>query len=151
MDELTPFEREAIATIVAGDHPVFLGLRNQLAGCQVARREFTGVGFFSTLTVASDIASVPVRRRLHLGHVDVTMDGVGNGVGLVLFVEDGRLDLLEGFTYGEPWPSEIVKYTIRSIGGSQSDLEQVNAAWVRPGLPSGTATDTRTSRDNKRR
>src|SRR6476659_7553168 len=106
MDELTPFEREAIATIVAGDHPVFLGLRNQLARCQVAKRDFTGVGFFSTLTVASDIPSVPVRRRLYLGNaVDVTMDGVRDGVGLVLFVEDGRLDLLEGFTYDDPWPS----------------------------------------------
>jgi hypothetical protein len=65
------------------------------------------------------------------------MDGVRDGVGLVLFVEDGRLDLLEGFTYNDPWPSEIVNYTIRStgrthFGGSQSDLEQVEAAWIRP-------------------
>ena len=137
MDKLTPFEHEAIATIVGQDHPVFEGLRMQLARSEVSEREFTGVGFFTTLAVPSDVPSVPVRRRLHLGDVAVTMDGVAHGVGLVLFVEDGRLALLEGFTYDDPWPNEIVNYTISPggvthLGGSQTDLEQVDAAWVRP-------------------
>jgi hypothetical protein len=137
MDELTPFEHEAIATIVRGNHPVFAGLRTQLARCQVSKREFTGVGFFTTLAVPSDVPSVPLRRRLDLGDVHVTMDGVEHGVGLVLFVEDGRLALLEAFTYDDPWPHEIANYTINTggvthLGGSPTDLEQIDAAWVRP-------------------
>jgi hypothetical protein len=31
-----------------------------------------------------------------------------HGVRFVLFIQDGRLDFLEGFTYGELWP-EIVE------------------------------------------
>jgi hypothetical protein len=137
MDKLTAFEHEAIATIVGGDHPVLAGLRTQLARCEVPKREFTGVGFFTTLAVPSDVPSVPVRRRLDLGDVHVTMDGVAHGVGLVLFVEEGRLALLEGFTYDGPWPDEIVNYTINPggvthLGGSHTDLEQADAAWLRP-------------------
>jgi hypothetical protein len=66
------------------------------------------------------------------------MDGVAHGVGLVLFVEEGRLALLEGFTYDDPWPDEIANYSIISggvmhLGGSLTDIEEIEAAWVRPG------------------
>ena len=133
MEQLTPFEQEAIATILRGDHPVFAALRKQLARCEVSEREFTGVGFFTTLAIPADVPSVPLDRRLALGDVHATMNGVEHGVGLVLFVEDGRLALLEGFTYDGAWPDEIQNYRIdpgeiRHLGGSQTDLEQADAA-----------------------
>ena len=135
MDKLTPFEHEAIATLVGGDHPVFEGLRAQLDRCEVSERVFTGVGFFTDLVVPPDVPTLSLRRRLHLGDASVAIDGVA--AGLVLFVEEGRLALLEGFTYDDPWPDAIVNYTIEPGGvthggGSQTDIEQVDAAWVRP-------------------
>jgi len=137
MDTLTPFEHDAIATILSGDHPVLYALRTQLAKCGVSEREFTGVGFFTSLAVPSDVPSAPVSKRLALGNVHVPMEGVAHGLGLVLFVEEGRLAILEGFTYDGPWPDEIVNYTIiqggvTHLGGSHSDLEQIEAAWARP-------------------
>lgn len=137
MEQLTAFEQEAIATILRGDHPVFAGLRTQLARCEVSKREFTGVGFFTTLTIPADVPSVRVDRRLALGDVHVTMDGVEHGVGLVLFVEDGRLALLEGFTYDDAWPADVRNYRINAggithFGGSQTDLEQADAASAGP-------------------
>lgn len=137
MDSLTPFEHEAIATILGGDHPVLEVLRAQLVKCEVSKREFSGVGFFTSLAVPPDVPSAPVSKRLDLGDVHVSMDGVAHGVGLVLFVEEGRLAVLEGFTYDGPWPGEIVNYTIvrggvTHLGGSHTDLEQIEAAWVRP-------------------
>lgn len=137
MNKLTPFEEEAIRTILRGNHPVVLALRAQLDRCAVAHRELTGVGFFTSLAVPSDIPSVPLRRRLHLGDVSATMDGVAHGVGVVLFVDDGRLALLEGFTYDEPWPDEVVNWTIvpggvTHLGGDLADIEQVDAAWDPP-------------------
>jgi hypothetical protein len=136
MDALTPFEHEAIATIIGGDHPVLEGLRTQLARCEVSKRRFSGVGFFTTLTVPSEIPSVPVRQRLHVGDVDVSMEGAPNGVGVVLFVDAGRLAVPEAFTYDDPWPDEITAYSITSVthpGGAPTDMDQVEAAWVRPG------------------
>lgn len=137
MEQLTPFEHEAMATILRGDHPVFAGLRTQLARCEVSKREFTGVGFFTTLTVPADVPSVSLDRRLALGDVHVTMSRVEHGVGLVLFVEEGRLAILEGFTYDEPWPDEIEDYRINPggimhFGGSQTDLEQADASSAGP-------------------
>jgi hypothetical protein len=138
MDALTPFEHDAIDAIVSPEHPVFAALRAQLGSCGVSKREFTGVGFFTSLAVAPEIPSAPVRGRLHLGDVEVSAEGLAHGIGLVLFVEEGRLDVLEGFTYDEPWPKEIVNYSIRQggvthVGGAQTDLEQVEDAWLRRG------------------
>jgi hypothetical protein len=128
---LTPFEREAIATILRGDHPILAQLRAQAAMCEVSKRELTGVGFFTSLTVPAVVLSAPVSKRLHLGSdVHVSMDGVPHGAGLVLFVEEGRLAVLEGYTYDDPWPDEVANYAIvkgevTHLGGSQSDLDQI--------------------------
>ena len=135
MDSLTPFEREAIETILRGDHPALEGLRTQLEHCEVSNREFSGVGFFTTLSVPSEVASVPLTRRLDLGDVQVSMEGVPDGVGIVLFVDEGRLDMLEGFTYDGPWPRHLGDYSITKGGvthggGSLTDTEEIEAAWV---------------------
>lgn len=136
MDTLTPFERDVIATILRGDRPVLSDLRAQLAMCWVSKREFTGVGFFTSLAIPSEVPSAELSQRLALGDVHVSMDGVAHGVGIVLFVEDGRLAVLEAFTYDDPWPDEIVNYAITAggvahFGGSPTDVEQIEAASVR--------------------
>jgi hypothetical protein len=138
-DELTALERQVIATILAPDHPVMDALRRQLDAGTVAAREFTGVGFFTTLVVADGVEAAPVTRtRLHLGDVAATIEGLEHGAGFVLFVSDGVLDVLEGFAYDEPWPDaigrfEIVAGGVTHLGGSETDLEQVEAAWNRSG------------------
>jgi hypothetical protein len=138
MDGLTPFERDVIDAILAGDHPVLEVLRAQLAACEVSKRDFTGVGFFTTVSVQSDVPSAPVNRFLHLGEVGASMDGLANGAGFILFVDRGRLNVLEAYTYGgEAWPAEISNYKvfrpeITYSGGAQTDLEQIDAAWLRP-------------------
>ena len=60
-DELSPLERDVLATILAPEHPVMNALRRQLERCRVASRETTGVGFFTTLAIAPDIEPAPVR------------------------------------------------------------------------------------------
>jgi hypothetical protein len=37
--------------------------------------------------------------------------GVG-GAGFLLTIADGYLDELEGYSYDEPWPGEIVSFTL---------------------------------------
>jgi hypothetical protein len=138
VNNLTSFERDVIGAILAGDHPVLDGLRAQLVACVASERDFTGVGFFTTLSVPSEVPAAPVGRRLHLGEVGASMNGPSNGAGFILFVEHGRLDVLEAYTYGdEAWPAEISNYKIfrpdiTYHGGSQTNLEQVDAAWQRP-------------------
>jgi hypothetical protein len=138
--ELTAFERAVITTILRPSHPVMDALRGQLAECQAIEREFTGVGFFTSLTVPSSVPAAPVtRERLHLGEVAASMAGLEHGAGFVLFVDHGRLHLLEGFSNGpESWPDRIADWAVTPITpfrgpGVESDLEQVeNARNQRP-------------------
>ena len=141
MRDLSPLERDVIATILAPDHPVLNALRRQFERSHVASRQMTGVGFFTELAVEKDVERAPVipgRPRLCLGDVSVTIDGLEHGAGFVLFVEDGVLDTLEGFSYDEPWPDVIGEYDVRAggvthSGGSKSDIEQAVEAWDRSG------------------
>jgi hypothetical protein len=134
-NDLTPLEREVMTTLLAPDHPVMRVLRRQLDVCRVAEREFTGVGFFSTLLVPGGVAAAPVTgKTLALGDATARIDGLEHGAGFVLFVRDGVLETLEGFSFGERWPDAITQFrvTVGGVGhlaGSETDLDQVKAAW----------------------
>lgn len=139
MAELSPLERDALAIILAPDHPVMNALRRQFERCQVASRETTGVGFFTTLEIAPDVEAAPVKPgRMDLSDVTATIDGLEHGAGFVLFVQDGVLDVLEGFSYDGPWTDMNARYEVRAggvmhSGGSMTDIEEVHDAWVRSG------------------
>lgn len=136
-DDLSQFERDVMATILAPEHPVMNALRRQLERCRVASRETTGVGFFTTLDIPTDVEPAPVKPgRMDLGDVTATIEGLEHGAGFVLFVQDGLLDILEGFSYVEPWPDVSARYEVSTGGlmhggGSMTDLEEVDAAWDR--------------------
>jgi hypothetical protein len=138
-DGLSPLEREVIATILAPEHPVMYALRRQFERCHVTAREMTGVGFFTTLAMATHVPPAPVKPgRMHLGDVTATIEGLEHGAGFVLFVRDGVLDTLEGYSFDEPWPDVIVLYEVSAggvmhSGGSETDMEQVGAAWTSSG------------------
>ena len=132
--QLTEFGRAVITTILKPSHPVMDALREQLWACLVTNREFTGTGFFTGLRIPAYIPDAPVTRdRLHLGEVAASLTGVDHA-GFVLWVTRGRLDTLEGFSYGEPWPDRIEGWNVTPMTptrgeGVESDLEQVANAW----------------------
>lgn len=87
-------------------------IRQQLAHATVAKREFTGVGFFTEFALPAD---APVRHDL----ADLVIDDVGvefpslqHGAGFVLFIRGGAVSMLEGFTYDEAWPTNTDKFTL---------------------------------------
>src|SRR3954468_19580246 len=90
--------------LLRGDHTVLATLREQLAVATVAKREFTGVGFFTRFDVPPTVSGLPSSRRIIISDVYADVEGLQHGAGFVLFVVDGGLDTLECFTYVEPWP-----------------------------------------------
>jgi hypothetical protein len=119
-DSLTEFEAAVMQMIVAGDHPAFEALRDQLASCRVSQRRFTGVGFFADLAVDRSAKRVP--EPAHNARVsDVVGDvaGLKHGAGFVLFVSEGYMTVLEGFSYDEPWPEHIKGYELGYMSGTR--------------------------------
>lgn len=112
MDGLTRLEQAALDTLLAGDHPTLVTLRDQLAQATLSSRERTGVGFYCNFDVPLDTPHVA--GDFHIGDVHVEIAGLEHGAGLVLFVTAGRLSLLEGFVYGdESWPESTDDFSIR--------------------------------------
>jgi hypothetical protein len=103
--DLTEFEGKVLEKLLDGDHPVLRALRAQASACSLAHREWTGAGFFLTFHAATDAERAPVDRPLlRFGDVVAELEGVANGMGFVLVVEDGFIESLEGYTFEEPCP-----------------------------------------------
>lgn len=86
-------------------------LRSQYASADVLKREFTGVGFFTNFVVNDKSLVLSGKENFELGYLGEIND-VQYGVGFVLFVREGFISMLEGYTYGESWPCEIEFFNV---------------------------------------
>ena len=112
MEGLPPFEQAALDKLLAGNHPVLAALRTQAKAGRLSSRELTGVGFYCDFEVPPTVSPVG-DENFHLGDVEATVPGLKHGAGFVLFVTNGRLTQLEGYSYDEPWPEEIHDFELR--------------------------------------
>ena len=110
---LTPLEKAVIDALLerGGEH--FDIVHQQLKHARIAKREYTGVGFFTKFALPEDS---PVRRDLPdatLGNVGAGIPGLEHGAGFLLFIRSGVVTMLEGFTYAnDQWPKRIDDFRI---------------------------------------
>ncbi len=108
---LNQFEQAVLDKLLAGDHVVLAALRAQAAKARLASREYTGAGFHCSFEVPSEVPSV-APRDFELGDVDASIDGLEHGAGFLLFVREGRMTVLEGYSYEEPWPGDAKNFNL---------------------------------------
>jgi hypothetical protein len=108
MDEL---QRTVLAKLLAGEHPVLAALREQATRARIIKVEYTGAGFYCNFEVSPDVARVTLG-DFELTDVNAEVEGLKYGAGFVLFIRSGFIDFLEGFSYEEPWPSRLGKFTL---------------------------------------
>ena len=112
--ELNDLERAVLDKLLAGDHPSFVAFRAQVERVRVIERTFSGVGFFSDLVVPEEVPRARIGKdAVWFGDVYVDFDGLAHGGGFVIRIADGRLEMLEGFTFDEPWPPEGTGFRLR--------------------------------------
>jgi hypothetical protein len=111
-ETLTVLEREVLEKLLAGDNPELEILRHQLNKSAISDREFTGTGFFTNFHMPPTVVRLSNRERATIGDVAANIHGINHGAGFVLFIDDGILDSLEGFTYDEPWPDKMEKFEL---------------------------------------
>ena|ERR1700733_14165224 len=110
----TDLERAIMDFLLGGDHPVLAVLRSQWAQARVTGRELTRVGFFLKMHVPPSARLATTKRLFTLGD-DVVIDLPGRETiaGVVLFVRNGILDLLELYTFDSPWPIDTSGFVVR--------------------------------------
>jgi hypothetical protein len=126
MMDLTELERAVLAKLLQGEHPLLNQLRRQLAQCRVSRREMTGHGFFTYI----DTGDVPPAGdvKVTFGDVVAEIEGMPDGAGFALYIEHGRLSMLEGYGYDDPWPNSIANYILKYDAGDKRDWAALKKA-----------------------
>jgi hypothetical protein len=117
-------EQAVIEDTISGAHPVLEILRVQWAASSVSRREFTGVGSYTTLLVPPSARTLVTKRRFALRGPSVNVLHLQEPIGSVLFVEEGRLAVLEMFTYSAPWPADTSAFSIEH-DRQRRDIEEL--------------------------
>jgi hypothetical protein len=101
---LNEIEESTLEMLLAGEDDRLTVLRSQLNGVAVARRELSGAGFYTHLSVPDHLPRVRGCGRLVIGDLYAEVTGLQHPAGFLLFVNDGALDFLECFIVEDQWP-----------------------------------------------
>lgn len=112
LDSLPPTDLEAavVAMLLDGEGPTLEQLRRQWAAATIAKREIVENGVCTHYTVPAELRLS--FKQLQLEGVRADIAGLAKGAGFVLFIDDGVIDVLEAYTYDEPWPSDVGRFTL---------------------------------------
>jgi hypothetical protein len=131
--DYTNFEIDVLWWLLGGNDPVITSLRQQFCNSKIKSRKFTGVGFYLYFRVPSifkiNHKLTSIKSDFNYGDVVATVDSINNDVGFILWIKNGYLFMLEGYTFGEQWPKDIKRYTIRYINGVRN-LYDLQKKWL---------------------
>ncbi len=116
--EVAMLARELLPLLLTGEHPVVMALRAQWVSASIASAIYTGAGVY----VNFDIPELPLVGLPNFcgGNAVIQADGVRDGAGCVLYVEDGKLSYLECYSYGVDWPEHPQNITITQPQGLEA-------------------------------
>lgn len=123
-------EKGVMAMLLTGADPVLSILRRQFDLSWIAKRDFSGAGFFTTFGLPAATPQTPGNKSFSFGDVAAVMDGVRDGLGFVLHVKDGLISYLEGYTYDEPWPKTISSFSLSYVTGTERDIDALRKKWT---------------------
>jgi len=106
---LHPLERQVLDKLLAlTDRELSVSdlkiLTIQLGHAIILSREMTGHGFYTRFFVAESALRLPNHHSLWFGAVHADLPALSHGAGFQLYIKDGAVNELEGFSYDGPWP-----------------------------------------------
>lgn len=114
-EPLSKLESAVLDLLMSRDQPGYDALRAQRSGCSARGREQSSAGFYTELEVSPDASPADmglVGNPLGQGHdfpedVAADIEGLESGAGFLLWLKDGRLSQLEGYSYLEDDASPV--------------------------------------------
>lgn len=125
MTTLTALEDQVLQALLAGGDEALAVLRQQAEEARILSRRKTGVGFYTEISVPPEVPRLAGRPSFKLGDVNGTAANVRHGLGFLLYVTNGAISMLEGYTYDDPWPDEVEGLTLTYSGGQSRDMDRV--------------------------
>ena len=112
---LEPLESAVVAKLLDGDHPLLTMLRQQVPLLSVKAREFTGGGFFTEFAISGAMRAQLPFGKVCFGDVEARIPGLQHGAGFLLYVDEGLISMLEGYSYEEAWPEDIRHFSLNYL------------------------------------
>jgi hypothetical protein len=107
MAKLSPLEARIIEALVVKEYGRASPLLEQLAAATADKRKMTGTGYFLDLFIGPGIASWGRVNGDASDGYKTTLAPPADLVGFTLFIRDGYMSWLEGYTFGDvAWPGE---------------------------------------------
>jgi hypothetical protein len=111
----TWLEKTVMTELTAGEDDISRVLCEQVRRCVVVRREYTGCGFFTHVSVSADVERInDTREQFAFADLNAEIPELEHGAGFVLWVKRGAIDCLEGFTYDDTyddnWPKQVTGF-----------------------------------------
>lgn len=119
MQKLNEFEKALVTALVRDDGSPPPTRPPEIDALQVEKRSMTGSGFITELR---DTAESRVYRddvSLRWGAQFVALVNETEQVGMVVYVDQGRIATLEAYTFGgRAWPAEIHDFKLERLQGT---------------------------------
>jgi hypothetical protein len=103
---LSELERAVMDAALAGEDSRLVILREQLSMAEVTGRDFTEAGFLTHFSVPGQAACVMEPIKNPIDDVCAELVGEEHPAGFLIWLEDGVLQSLEGFSYIAKWPTD---------------------------------------------
>ena len=105
---INEFEKIIITDIIE-QYPEYKSkLRAQFEYAVVQKREFSKYGFSTDYAVEPPLETLGDDVNLQLDKRQWNINDLQNGSDYILWIKNGLICSLEGFSYEEPWPDEIL-------------------------------------------
>jgi hypothetical protein len=110
---LTALELAVMGAIAAGDRERTV-MERQIKSLRLLKRDLTGVGFYTTFEMPEDTDRLDLDRWKieDMGHGFAHHPGLPAGALFILWIRDGRIVTLEGYTAGGDWPTDEENFRV---------------------------------------
>ena len=91
--------------------------------------EITGKGFYDNIIISKECEKIPYD-NFRFGCIYIEFENTEDALGMVVFVIDGCISLIEFYSYSEQWDCKITNYNIFLVrdNGVLSFLKKVNVS-----------------------
>jgi hypothetical protein len=129
--EHVEFEKILMKMLLSGDDEVLNKLRKQYEVAKIESREFSDAGFYTSFLVENRNDLCIMNKSFHIGDVDGNIDGIEGAVGFILYVKNGYITLLEGYTNAvDTWPKSYDKIVPSYDSGEIRNVKKLRTKWV---------------------
>ena len=123
-NKFSNLEIAVMKALLMGEDHVLKILSSQFKNAVLKERKMTGTGFFVNFEFPSTVLKLTPSKTFRFGDVGANISGLLNGAGFLLFVKDGLIDSLEGYSYEEPWPNNTDKFEIFYISDGKPSVNR---------------------------